>query len=267
MSAALEAPHVATAGRAMASRSAKTKSADVILIPKQLRMEWTDVLALDRDLSHVAFRVACVIGSHFNRHRGDTYVKQETIARVMGVSERTVWTAILGLERGGYLIVERRELGVRATDGRRVCGGRGVANTYLPAFQRSQVAATNSGLKLAARCELLWKERSQKAARKVAASCDPTLSSPSEKNPSRSCETAHTLGPEGDHLKLTIGVDAFASWFGQVKVEELSENTVKLSAPTRFIRARIMQDYSAAVLDCWKAGHPMIERVEIIVRP
>ena len=159
--------------------------ADVILIPKQLRMEWTDLLAHDRALSNSAFRVACIIGSHFNRRTGDTYVKQETIAEKLGVSERTVWAAIMELERLGYLIISRRELGVRATDGRRVCGGRGVANTYLPAFERSQVTATFSGQKLATRCDLLWSERSQSSVTKVATHCDPTLTSSSKKNLTR----------------------------------------------------------------------------------
>lgn len=159
--------------------------ADLILIPKQLRMEWTDLLAHDRELSNSGFRVACVIGSHFNRRTGDTYVKQETIAEKLGMSERTVWTAIMELERLGYLIIARRELGVRATDGRRVCGGRGVANTYLPAFERSQVTATFSGQKLAARCDHLWSERSQSSVTKVAAHCDPTLTSSSKKNLTR----------------------------------------------------------------------------------
>lgn len=105
-----------------------------------------DVLALDPELSATAYKVAGVIGFHFNRHDGHTYVKQETIARIMEVSERTVWSAIVELERRGYLIVGRRDLGTttrRERTGRstavRNAGGKGVANTYAPAFQRSQV--------------------------------------------------------------------------------------------------------------------------------
>lgn len=195
--------------------------ADVILIPKQLRMEWTDLLAHDRALSNSAFRVACIIGSHFNRRTGDTYVKQETIAEKLGVSERTVWAAIMELERLGYLIISRRELGVRATDGRRVCGGRGVANTYLPAFERSQVTATYSGQKLANRCDLLWSERSQSSVTKVATHCDPTLTSSSKKNLTRAradgAEHVEALadGPSNERkLKHPVlpGTPAFDAW-------------------------------------------------------
>jgi hypothetical protein len=149
-------------------------SHNLVLITKKVRMEWTDVMALDAELSATAFKVASVIGTHFNNYSGDTYVTQQTIARVMGLSPRTVQNAIVELERRGYLIVRRRELGTRS-DGRRVCGGRGVANTYVPAFERTQVAATNAGRKLAARCVRSWEQKTQNAARKDATGCLPTL--------------------------------------------------------------------------------------------
>jgi biotin operon repressor len=239
-------------------------SADVIVMPKQLRMEWTDHLALDTELSHVAFRVGCVIGRHFNSKSGETFVKQETIARVMKVSARTVWNAVKELEDRGHLIIRRRELGKRATDGRRVCGGRGVANTYLPAFERSQLAATNSGKKLAARCDLLWEERSQKPSSKVAADCDPTLSYfPSESNnPSRArARAAHTLGEAGVRLCSMLGDEVVAAWFSRVKVEVVADQSVTLSAPTRFIRNYIAHNYSDALVECFH-----VARVEIVVR-
>jgi hypothetical protein len=169
----------ASAAASSAETVGATKSGSVILIPKQLRAEWMDVMALDARLSHTAFRVAGVIGSHFNKHSGRTFLTHETIARVMEVSERTVYGAIMELEALGYLIVKRREFGTvtRKTAGGevqvKVAGGKGVANTYFPAFERSQVAATNSGQKLANRCDLLWELRSQKAASKVATNCDP----------------------------------------------------------------------------------------------
>jgi hypothetical protein len=164
-------------------------SAEIIILPKQLRMEWTDAMALDQRLSHSAFRVACAIGYHFGSRTGGTFVKHETIARVLGISPRTVWSAIAELEAAGYLVVKRRELGTvtRATRSGpvqvRAAGAKGVANSYLPALDSSQLAATYTGAKLAARCELWWSQRSQNSASKVATSCEPTLTSPSGKNP------------------------------------------------------------------------------------
>src|SRR5438067_7021440 len=91
-------------------RDPPQQSGQVILLPKHLRLDWMDVLALDPELSPTAYKVAGVLGYHFNRHRGDTFIKQETIARVLGLSLRTVQNAIIELERRGYLIVRRRDL-------------------------------------------------------------------------------------------------------------------------------------------------------------
>jgi hypothetical protein len=161
-------------------------TADVILIPKKLRAEWMDVIALDPKISNAAFRAAGVIGSHFNKHTGRAFPSQSTIAAAMGVSDRTAWAAVCELEREGYLVIQRRSLGVgtRMTKAGpvavRFAGGKGVANTYLPAFERSQLTATNAGSKLATRCDLYWEQRSQSGVAKVATDCDLTLVPPSE---------------------------------------------------------------------------------------
>lgn len=260
-------------GSQMSPKTPASKTGTVILIPKQLRAEWMDVMALDARLSHTAFRVAGVVGSHFNKHSGRTFLTHETIARVMSVSERTAYAAIMELEVRGYLIVKRREFGTvtRRTAGGdiqvKVAGGKGVANTYLPAFERSQVAATNSGAKLAARCDLLWEERSQKAAPKVATGCDPTLTSSSKKNPTPPAEPSFVgeLGPAGALLRQRLGDAIFRSWFGKVTVEMQTANLIVLRAPTKFIATRIRQDFEVQLLDAWRrAVSPTIERIQVV---
>jgi hypothetical protein len=220
-------------------------------------MEWTDVMALDAELSPKAFKVAGVIGTHFNNSSGDTYVSQQTIARVMGLSPRTVHTAIGELEKLGYLMVGRRELGTRS-DGRRVFGGRGAANTYAPAFKRTRIAATNTGLKLVARCVLSWEQRTQNPARKDAMVCVPTLMDNSLMR--------HRLGAEGDLLLARLGPDLFRSWFRYVEVKEVADDRLTLSAPTTFIRDWIKNNFTDDVLACWLKAQPAIKRVEVVSR-
>jgi Helix-turn-helix domain/DnaA N-terminal domain len=132
--------------------------ADVILIPKQLRMDWVDVMALDPRLSDAAFRVACIIGTHFGNKSGLAYLGQETLASVSHLSIATVQRSIKSVETSGYLIVRRREFGERG-DGRKVYGARGTANEYLPAIDANQISATDRGQRLTTRARAFWDER------------------------------------------------------------------------------------------------------------
>lgn len=245
-------------------KPAPTAGAETVRIPKALRLEWVDLLAVDRQLSHTQFRVACIIGRHFNKITGDTFIGQETLARMMGVSKRTVWTAIKGLEDRGYLIVKRRELGIRR-DGRRVCGGRGVANTYSPAIERSPV--TNGAKKLAKRCDDFHEKRSQFDAPKVAADNDPTLSSPTGKNPARARAAcaAGVLGPPGERLRQRLGDKVFWSWFGRVHLVGVTDKSVHMAAPTRFIASHITNNFEHDIVSCWQREHPSIRYVKVTV--
>ncbi len=250
----------------------KEPSGDIILISKQLRIEWMDALALDPDLSPRAHKVAGVIGFHFNKHRGDTFIKQETIARLMGLSLRTVQNAIAELERRGYLIVQRRELGFRASDGRRAAGGKGVANTYLPAFQRTQLAATNRGLKVAMHCVHLWEQRTQNRVAKDAAVCHPTLT-PSfiekEGEPIEERYRAFVTALAGG-IRARIGDDAFIQWMGdQVRavMNFDDEAVLYVYAPTKFTRKYIRDNFGEVIADVARSLLPGLRRVEIEVYP
>jgi Helix-turn-helix domain len=146
----------------------------------QSRLGWVDGMASDPELSVSAFRVACAIGMRIDHKTGECYPSLKTIAKDASRGLRTVQLAILELEAAGYLIIHRRDLGVRATDGRKVCGGRGKANTYSigrirpwnKAGARSQSAASFADNKGGNSRQERW----QFSTGKVAASCHPTLS-------------------------------------------------------------------------------------------
>ena len=258
----------------MPSRAATGKTGSVILIPKQLRAEWMDAMALDERLSNTGFRVAGIIGSHFNRHTGQTFLTVETIARVLNMSERTVFGAVKELEELGYLIVKRREFGTvtrktaRGDIQVKVAGGKGVANTYLPAFERSQVTATNAGSKLATRCDLWWEERSQKTAPKVAAHCDPTLSPSSKENLTRAREpsSASALGPLAAIIINERGEGEFKSWFGLAMIAANSPDCLSISLPTRFKVSEVQKRYGDKLLRWVRIIDPGKTRVDVVLR-
>ncbi|RCL03661.1 MAG: chromosomal replication initiator protein [Candidatus Tokpelaia sp. JSC161] len=67
-------------------------------------------------------------------------------------------------------------------------------------------------------------------------------------------------------LKLHVGAEAYASWFGRLKLDEYMGNQVRLSVPTAFLRSWINNHYLALLFDIWKEENPEILRIDIVVR-
>lgn len=242
-----------------------------VLIPKPLRMDWVDEMALDSELSPTAFRVACVIGTFFNSRSGDTFVSCETVAERMGKSVRTVWAAIDELERAGYLAVERREHRPRTDDQARVAGGRGAKNHYRPVLKTSQKVATFRGGNPATSCEVSGAETSQLSAVNLATFRSRSLCNPEDINPRRARPAAHeaepaALGTAGERLRQSIGEAHFRSWFGRVAFEGASDGVLRLSAPSAFVASRIRQEFSEAVLGAWRTEFPGLRSLVVTHR-
>ncbi|OLL53301.1 chromosomal replication initiator protein DnaA [Bartonella henselae] len=67
-------------------------------------------------------------------------------------------------------------------------------------------------------------------------------------------------------LKAQVGIEAYTSWFGRLKLAEYSRNLVKLSVPTAFLRSWINNHYGSLLTNLWKQENSAILRVEVIVR-
>jgi len=67
-------------------------------------------------------------------------------------------------------------------------------------------------------------------------------------------------------LKAHIGTDAYASWFGRLKLVDYSLHQVRLSVPTAFLRSWISNHYFSLLTALWREENPEILRVEITVR-
>jgi hypothetical protein len=268
------------------SDEATKPDAQVILIPMGLRALWMDVLALDKRVDNASFRFAAIVGAHFNRKSGRAYLTLETIAHSMGMSERTAFECAKKLEALGHLIVKRREFGeiTRKTENGefkvRTAGGKGVANTYLPALDGSQVAATSGGQNLEKRRDLLLKlstekpgpkvavdcdlsepkvavgcdlsggQRSQPDASKVATHCDPTLDLSSKDNLTRAREPsgAEALGSLGAVIHHELGDGLFKSWFSTARIVADTPECLTISMPTRFIVSYVQNNWGHKLL-------------------
>ena len=67
-------------------------------------------------------------------------------------------------------------------------------------------------------------------------------------------------------LKAQVGPDVFASWFGRLKLESISQSIVRLSVPTTFLRSWINNRYLDLLTKLFSEEDIEVSRVEIVVR-
>ena len=67
-------------------------------------------------------------------------------------------------------------------------------------------------------------------------------------------------------LRARLGSDVYTSWFGRMKVADVSKGVVRLSVPTAFLRSWINNHYLTMVAELWHEADPSNLKIEIIVR-
>jgi len=67
-------------------------------------------------------------------------------------------------------------------------------------------------------------------------------------------------------LRAALGEDVFNSWFARVELEEVVEDLVHLSVPTRFLCSWIQSNYAERVTEAFAAEDPAIARLHFTVR-
>ncbi|MBB5700357.1 chromosomal replication initiator protein [Ochrobactrum daejeonense] len=67
-------------------------------------------------------------------------------------------------------------------------------------------------------------------------------------------------------LKARVGTEIYSSWFGRLKLDDISKSIVRLSVPTAFLRSWINNHYSELLTELWQEENPQILKVEIVVR-
>jgi biotin operon repressor len=280
------------------SPSRRRQEGAVTLLPNRLRALWTDALALDRDLPDWAVRVGMVIGGCFNRETGEWHLTREWIAAALGCNVTKVWRAVTLLEERGYLIVKRRELGQRKSDGRRVAGGKGMASTYAPGLDGRQVTAMTHHEVLPGRVKQLKEnirpngkgpkqcknallgdppDEGQSSASVTPKECTdalPTLKEPSVPNPMSSSgadvhhEAPGASTPETSWLRIShrlearLGKQDMEIWFRGVSIIAISDVSIRLRAPSLFVRDWIINHWRDALLACCRAEHRSVLELE-----
>lgn len=72
------------------------------------RDEWIRLLVDDIDMPHTAVRVGLHIAMRINAEERDAWPSTKTIAKMTGVSVRSVIASLDMLERNGYLLIHRK---------------------------------------------------------------------------------------------------------------------------------------------------------------
>jgi len=67
-------------------------------------------------------------------------------------------------------------------------------------------------------------------------------------------------------LKATVGEDVFTSWFARLELEELVDDLVHLSAPTRFLCSWVQSHYAERILEAFRNDVPEVARLQVTMR-
>ncbi len=67
-------------------------------------------------------------------------------------------------------------------------------------------------------------------------------------------------------LRAIVGEDNFKNWFGAMEHDAISDDVVRLSLPTRFLKSWVQSHYADKLLACWKAEMPSIRRIDLVHR-
>ena len=67
-------------------------------------------------------------------------------------------------------------------------------------------------------------------------------------------------------IKTAVGVDVFTSWFASLELEEVVDEVVHLSAPTRFLCSWVQSNYLERLLEAFRQDMPEIGRVQVTLR-
>ena len=67
-------------------------------------------------------------------------------------------------------------------------------------------------------------------------------------------------------LKARLGKDVFDSWFGRLRLDEISDSQAQMSVPTTFLKSWINNNYIDLLTELWGEVRPGILKVELVVR-
>lgn len=235
------------------------------------KFEWLQTVMHDGKLSASARLVCYEIARHLNKVSGDAWPSEETVARNLGITVRTVERAIAQLDGRPFDNLGRpTRVAYIAT----TLNGR--SNNYIPNF--SVIPDKLSGVpspkpdKNDRNTRQFRQETPDKKGGLSLLSKPFQVTGSALPNLRNDVEVVAHVEDRWPSVKRRLenrfGLDVAASWFEELTIESLSGDEVTLGAPTRFIAHRIKSEYLASIEREWHAAHPHAPaaRLRVVVR-
>ncbi|MBU1304741.1 MAG: ATP-binding protein, partial [Alphaproteobacteria bacterium] len=67
-------------------------------------------------------------------------------------------------------------------------------------------------------------------------------------------------------IKTSVGADVFTSWFASLELEEIVDDVVHLSAPTRFLCSWVQSNYADRILEAFRQDNETVTRIQVTLR-
>jgi len=234
-----------------------------------------DLIRRDRELSGSTKTVGAEICSLTNFGTGYAWASEKSIAQIVGCSPRTVKMAIAALKAKGLILVEKIGRNNRYRPNFDLIG----KGQSLPLF----AAEKGQGLPLSEpdrgknRHEQGQKTTENRGKKVPPISLENSLGislAAAEAAAAGGAAPDGAAGQEGEHrfdlglpgvaLRRTLD-ETFRAWLGNVAVVSIGEDLV-LSAPTKTAAQWIARNFESQVLACWRAQHPEVRILRMIVR-
>jgi hypothetical protein len=230
---------------------------------------WFKQVAGDPTQSASAFKLAFTYQQHMNNNTGAAFVGQERLAKLNGVSGRSVRTLTDMLKTGGHLAVEvnhgpnqanvcrlilnRKSASALDADTQKFLKPVSIGEPEAGFLINEEISRIKTGSLV---------QRTGNSAPKNRKPASDELSS--NHDYSNEGDLSETLGALGAGLRARLGPDKLHSWFRTATIAHVGPDIVTLEFGTRFLADYVAANFMNDLTGCCKAVYPTIERVKVI---
>jgi hypothetical protein len=220
------------------------------------KLAWHEQVMIDRAATRFQLAVVVAITRRLNG-RGEAVISQDTIANIVGASERGVRKALEGLQDLGHLKITSRG------------NGRGCLATYQPVIKRRNGGSSFAEPERRNGCSQkggtavhgLFIQDShikipcEQSGMNTASSTPPQAISHNQtvtELPHRPNALAGRWRAMKDCVAETYGSDLVHSWLDKLTLEQIDGSALVLTAPTKFIARHIEGNFAEKIIAAWR---------------